>query len=134
MGSNNTGELSAICEALLYFLEHKIIKSTIILIYDSKWAANMVRGIWQPKSNRQLVRTARTILRKVEATNKVTWKWVKGHRGHLMNDRADKNADKGKLSSAHFGGRHGNPSSPWLDPCAFSVETPSSPIPASPRL
>ncbi len=133
VGSNNTGELTALCEALLFFLERGIVNARIVVVFDSKWAANMIRGHWKPKTNRQLVRTAQTILGKVQAHNTIEWKWVKGHQGHLLNDRADKNADKGKTTQHHTGGRHSNPSSAWLDPRAFTVGTPSGLTPSVAR-
>ena len=42
VGSNNTGELAAIIEALLFAIEHGYVKITIHP--DSSWAINMKEG------------------------------------------------------------------------------------------
>ena len=55
VGSNNTAELSAIVEALLFQLTNPITPSSVTFYYDSKWAANAVRGTHRPKRRREMV-------------------------------------------------------------------------------
>ena len=51
VGSNNTAELSAIMEAMLYLLHAKVKPGKVIINYDSKWAAQMTRGHARPKTS-----------------------------------------------------------------------------------
>ena len=44
VGSNNTAELSAIMEAMLYLLQVKVKPGKVVINYDSKWAANDERA------------------------------------------------------------------------------------------
>ena len=79
VGSNNTGELTALIEAMLYLL-HDTVKSSIITIYyDSKWAAQMVRGQARPKRHATMVDHARRIYARLQEKSEVRWEWVKGH-------------------------------------------------------
>ena len=53
VGSNNTGELTAVAEAMLYAIEHQLQR--IIIHTDSAWAVNVIKGKWRPKSHKKLV-------------------------------------------------------------------------------
>lgn len=121
VGSNNTGELTALCEAMLWALERNLTQATMHILYDSKWAANMARGIWKPKTGRTLVRTAQRIYKMLmEKGILFNWEWVKGHQGQALNEVAGRLAEQGKQEQTCKGGRHDNPRSTWLDPTAFS--------------
>ncbi len=48
VGSNNTGEMTAIAEALSYAIEHVPHQSHLKIRYDSMLAANNAQGIWSP--------------------------------------------------------------------------------------
>ena len=89
--SNNTGELSAIYWAIKEAEERRARE--IVVRYDSKYAAGMARGLWQPKRNKELIRTVRRAVRDTRMV--IWWKHVKGHSGHKWNDRADELAELG---------------------------------------
>ena len=104
VGSNNTAELSAIAEALLYAHEQSYHK--IIIRSDSQWAINVITGKWRPKTHHNLINYIRTLLKFPRGKAKLFW--VKGHAGDRGNERADRLADKGKESQLREGGRSFN--------------------------
>ena len=89
--SNNTGELSAIYWAIREAEERGARE--VVVRYDSKYAAGMARGLWQPKRNKELIRTVRLAVKDTKMV--IWWKHVKGHSGHKWNDRADELAEMG---------------------------------------
>ena len=101
VGSNNTGELSAIVEALLFASEHEY---THVQIYtDSQWAINVITGRWRARTNKVLVGSAQRLFRKSGML--IRFHWVKGHQGNEGNERADRLAEEGKVSTEAKGGR-----------------------------
>jgi ribonuclease HI len=102
--TNNTGELSAIGEAMLWLLEeapddHNV---PVHIRYDSEYAANMARGRWAVKSNEELAHTVQELTAKVMRTRSITWEHVYGHSGVHDNELADRAANlgaQGKVSS-----------------------------------
>ena len=101
MGSNSTGELSAIVEALLFAAEHEY---THVQIYtDSQWAINVITGRWRARTNKILVGSAQRLFRKSGMI--IRFHWVRGHQGDEGNERADRLAEEGKLSADQKGGR-----------------------------
>ena len=101
VGSNNTGELSAIIEALLFALEHDYER--VHVHTDSQWSLNMVTGKWRPKTNKQLVLLAQRLAYK--SGMHTTFSWVKGHAGSEGNEVADTLAGEGRDSHTFSGGR-----------------------------
>ena len=101
VGSNTTGELSAIIEALLFALEHEY--SQVVIHSDSQWAIHMIKGIWRPKSNKDLVSLAQKLAYNSGLTTH--FQCVKGHSGVQGNERADVLANQGRDSQTCFGGR-----------------------------
>ena len=101
VGSNNTGELSAIIEALLFALEHDY--GEVVIHSDSKWAILMIQGVWRPKTNKDLVVLAQRLAYKCGM--KVHLQWIKGHSGVEGNELADKLANEGRDSATYQGGR-----------------------------
>ena len=98
VASNNTAELSAIGEALIWLCEDvdtDVIRDGVVcMCYDSEYAHSSVVGIFNGEKNRELIMNIRGILRAAEQRlNKVgarlTWKHVKGHSNEQFNDRAD---------------------------------------------
>ena len=101
IGSNNTGEITAIIEALLFALEHEYTHATILS--DSQWAINMITGKWRPKTNKDLVFLAQKLAFKSGLAT--TLHWVKGHAGQAGNERADQLAAQGRDTLTYTAGR-----------------------------
>ncbi|KAL3926278.1 MAG: hypothetical protein SGPRY_003371 [Prymnesium sp.] len=57
VGSNNTAELSAICEALLWLVEQAgpSGNAPAAIYYDSEYAAKQLQGLWKTNKNHALV-------------------------------------------------------------------------------
>ena len=92
--TNNVAEVRAVGEALRWAAEH----STHVRIrYDSKYAATVIRSMRKPRRNAVVVTEARhTLAVALSRGLKVEWEHVKGHSGHVWNDRADALADTGR--------------------------------------
>ena len=97
--TNNTGELSAIYWGIKAAEREGL--SEVVIRYDSKYAAGMARGLWRPKSNKELVQRVRKAVQ--DATCTIWWKHVKGHSGDKWNDRADELADEGVRMQTNAG-------------------------------
>lgn len=118
-GSNNTAELTAIGEGLLWILQyirnqsnpnHSKHRHRVIIRYDSEYAANSVLGIFNGKKNVELIQKIRTIYQQVNsAVKSISFKHVKGHSGHVYNDRADRLANQGAVMFTGVGGRYSSP-------------------------
>ena len=89
-GTNNTGELTAIAEALRYLLADQSSRPALIR-YDSTYAANMAAGRWRAKSNKRLVASVRKLWTQAhEHLGGRLWaSHVDAHTDHRWNDRAD---------------------------------------------
>lgn len=89
--SNNTAELTAIGEALLWLRDYGgAYPGVAIIRYDSEYAAKSIRGIFNGNKNTELIVYIRNLLREVQAKGRtLAWEHVKGHSGDEMNDRAD---------------------------------------------
>ena len=101
MGSNNTGELSAIIEALLFALENDYQK--VHIFSDSTWAIQVVTGRWRAKSHKVMVEQAQRLAR--SSGMEVKLEWIKAHAGHAGNELADMLANLGKNDHEPSGGR-----------------------------
>ena len=99
VGSNNTGELTAIYRALLWCLSNK--PNEVTIYSDSQYALNVVLGDWNASKNRKLVAQCKGLLTKVrEAGTTVNSAHIKAHSGFLWNERADQLAYDG-ANTAH---------------------------------
>ena len=101
VGSNNTGEVTAIIEALLH--AHANAATKAIIHSDSLWAINTITGRWRPKHHKQLISLARQLARANNITTRLHW--IKGHAGNEGNEIADQEAEKGKLAHDRHGTR-----------------------------
>ena len=95
--TNNTGELSAIGEAMLWLLDEAPDGGAVPveIRFDSYYAANMAQGIWDPKSNEELAAKVREITKRVMEKRMTEWTHVYGHTGAHDNEVADRAADLG---------------------------------------
>ena len=101
VGSNNTGELSAIAEALLYARENEIHE--VVVKTDSRWSINVITGKWRPRTHHDLINKIRDLMHIPHF--RVKLEWIKAHVGHEGNERADKLANEGRASHESTGGR-----------------------------
>ncbi|MAK04851.1 MAG: hypothetical protein CMA03_03060 [Euryarchaeota archaeon] len=88
VGSNNTGELSAIAHALRWILintENEIVE----ICTDSTYAGNIASGKWKAKANKELSANVQNLWNEVDSKQTLTWRHVRAHRGHRWNERAD---------------------------------------------
>ncbi len=100
--TNNRMELTAVIEALKFFstqpnlLKNKKIEiytdSTYVLGGITSWINNWEKNGWKtagkkPVLNQDLWKKLIILSRKLE--DKLSWQKVKGHSGHIYNDRAD---------------------------------------------
>ena len=123
IASNNTGELTAMAEALLWLDTEAPGDPTLpaLIRYDSTYAFEVITGKATPTENIDLVQNIQTILRSVSAKRCIDWQKVKGHSNDLGNDYADKLAEQGAA------GKQTNQWSRWLLPVG-------SPAPSDPLL
>ena len=66
MGPNNTGEVTAIIEALLY--AHQQGWQHLTIHSDSQWAINTITGRWRSKCHHDLVQLAKQLTKLVKTT------------------------------------------------------------------
>ena len=98
--TNNRMELTAACEAL----EALKKPCTVELHTDSQYVKTGISEwlrVWKAKGWRTTTKGEVKnvdLWQRLDAANQrhtVTWKWVKGHAGHELNERADRLANKG---------------------------------------
>ena len=63
---------------------------TITLMSDSRYVVETMGGTWKRKTNHEWWKRLDNASRK----HQITWKWVKGHNGHIVQEVADKMARK----------------------------------------
>ena len=101
--TNNTGELTALLEALRWVATQPqladIIK-TIRIVTDSMYVLNLTRVDWDPTTNRALVRTCQRIIATTTALYPTSNDWSKAHTtlsdaDAFWNNEADRLANAG---------------------------------------
>jgi len=111
-GSNNTGELSAIGETLIWIRDnHEATKqyTDVVIHYDSFYAAKSITGEFNGNKNKELYLNIRKIFQqlKVERSNlNISFEHVKGHSNDKWNDLADKLANRGSAGETCNTGRY----------------------------
>ena len=95
--TNNTAELSAIGEAMLWLLEEAPDGGDrpAEIRFDSYYAANIAQGIWEPKSNEELAKRVKKLVERVCTRRHIEWTHVYGHTRAHDNEMADRAADMG---------------------------------------
>lgn len=88
--TNNTGELTAIGEALRYIIAK--VPDEVCIRYDSVYAANSIQGIFNGLKNKLLIYKIRDLYK--EVNERVSFDHIKAHSGNKFNDRADELASK----------------------------------------
>ena len=97
IGTNNTGELCGMLNALLW-ARRQGGHETFAICYDSMYARNVTGGIWKPKANKGISALCYKAFCAENARRKggVTFIHVKGHSGNGGNDKADDRVQWGK--------------------------------------
>ena len=88
VGSNNTGELSAMAYALRWLLIEGSTNAVTIR-GDSQYALKIAAGEWRAKANRELAARVQALWKEVTSLRTVNAEHVRAHRGHRWNERAD---------------------------------------------
>ena len=71
LGSNNTGELSAICEGLKWLLEQEGSQKPAAFYYDSKYAAKITTGEYNAETNKYLAAKARALFQQAKQQREI---------------------------------------------------------------
>jgi len=106
IGSNNTGELTAIMESLLWLKEHEHTNKPTIIFSDSEYAIGAALGKIAGKSNTRLIDKLADLTFEIMRKREVYFMWVKGHEGTEGNEKADELAKKGAVGLNCWLGRH----------------------------
>jgi ribonuclease HI len=115
--TNNRMELTAAIEALRALKGSCIVELHTDSVYlrdgITKWIRGWKRNGWKtsakkPVKNDDLWRA----LDALADAHQVEWRWVRGHAGHDLNERADELARQGRISAASRGGRPKAPPAP----------------------
>ena len=93
--TNNTAELQAIGEALLWCVAHPNQKSVHIHT-DSTYAIKSITGSYTPKNNKQCILTIQKLYQHVHTARHLQLSYVKAHSNDPGNERADALANKGR--------------------------------------
>lgn len=98
--SNNTGELTAIAEALIWLEEEAPGESTLPaeIVYDSQYAADITTGKAEPHTNFALATHCRQLFKQISQKRPLTLRWIKGHSNSPGNDMADHLANQGRTT------------------------------------
>jgi ribonuclease HI len=95
IGSNNTGELSAIYYALEWAKENA---TTVTIYSDSNYALNMTFGNWKPSTNKEMIQVIRLFAEQVANVVTIEHSHIRAHSGFKWNEVADRLADQGARS------------------------------------
>lgn len=92
-GTNNTAELKAAIHGLRAVLDRGLhTGNEVELVSDSTYTLNLASGHYQPNKHLELVLLLKDLYRQAGARPR----WIKGHSGDAMNDKADQLAKAGR--------------------------------------
>ena len=94
--TNNRMEMTAVIEGLAAVPP----RSQVTVYSDSQYVVNTMTKNWKRNKNQDLWAK----LDREATARQVTWKWIKGHAGHPMNERADRLATEQTRHRAPVGG------------------------------
>ena len=104
--SNNSGELSALYESLLFFQVHSNPGDVLCLVYDSIFAAWTSVGFYSNKAHGRLVNKIQELIYDIRQNNTIHLIHVKGHLGNEYNEIADFLAGHGANNGISENHRH----------------------------
>ena len=61
-GTNNTGELSGLGQTLYWLRDVDRKTRSVVILYDSMWAYNMLEGKWKPDTSVAMIRRLQAVL------------------------------------------------------------------------
>ena len=90
-GTNNTGELSGLGQSLYWLRDVDRKTRSVVILYDSMWAYNMLEGKWKPDTSVAMIRRLQALLADVRARRQVFFVHVKSHQddGVRLHDITD---------------------------------------------
>ena len=94
--TNNTAELVALLVAFKWVALFAHGQS-VLINYDSSYAANLIQRIWRPSSNFSVVLAARASYDAACQVARISWEHIDSHTGDFLNERADSLAKHGAL-------------------------------------
>ncbi|CAK0806125.1 unnamed protein product [Prorocentrum cordatum] len=127
--SANTGELTAIVEALLWLLAQRLLAqplvrdaTRILVSTDPTYVRNLLQGVFQPKENFELATLATHLWQRCHTFFDMIIRWVKSHNGNTGNEQADYLAKLGSDQRHHIDShwRRPYPAPDW-DAAAFEA-------------
>ena len=122
VGSNNTGELQAVIEALLWVRDFAPALGTVVVHIDSQLAIDAAIGNGSLKSSPGMADTLADLFLDVQRTRTVWLLKVKGHSNIPGNERADMLAKRGAEGRTCAVGRYGPSQS--ARPVSFKASDP----------
>ncbi len=98
--TNNIMELTAVIQALELLKYQSILEITTDSTYVkdgiTKWIHNWKKKGWKTASKKPVKnKDLRMKLDLLSAQHSIQWKWVRGHTGHIENEKADELANLG---------------------------------------
>ena len=120
--SNNTGELSAIGEAIIWLKENfHLYPKYFFILYDSEYAAKSVQGIFNGEKNKDIITEIRKLYKEMNEKIQeqsfsmkapftgttyprgISFLHIKAHANHYWNELADQLANKGSTDLCKTG-------------------------------